>query len=182
MAKLTLTDAENTAKRTRPWTFRLEGSDVSSGGQSFWYATGRGLAEAVEVGTGLIGTPPTHQLIDWPTLKTMVAAKLAEGFTYADTGFIRMSAVSLAKLATASLPVPTPVKPVLPPTPQQAVSTSLQALGEPFSLIRKLRLKREGTTILGYVALDEQGIEVMEFNRSVGLKFATDHEIEVEFG
>lgn len=215
MAKLTIADAEKIAAKGRPWTFRLEYRGSNPANQSgvsnkYWYATGRGLTEAVETGWGAIGSVPQHKLTDWPTLRDKVAEKLTEGYMYADTPFVRMSASALALLGGANpsaVPagVPTAAKPaavsaplvvaagtVLTPgvvvqritaTSNKAPSAAQVALGEPFSLICALRLVREGgtTTVKGYQALDEQGNEVLMFPPAEGIQFAQTYDIDVTF-
>jgi len=210
MAKLTIQDAEKIAGRSRPWTFRLEfiGSNpVNASGRSekYWYATGRGLNEAVEIGWGRIGNKPQHQLIDWPELRSRVADKLGNDYEYADTNYVRMSAASLATLGgtTPSAPAAAPQTPpqpkpvATPPTPTSAPTQGAQTakytkqpsqdqldLGEPYSLIRALRFKRDaaGTTITGFAALDEDGDVLLDLSEADGQDFIAKYDPEVVFG
>ena len=200
--KMTISEAEAIAGRQRPWTFRLEFHGTTDKGQpshKFWYATGRGTGEAIEIGWGAIGAAPSYALIDWAELKTRTAEKLDKGYGYAPTAFIRMSAGNLAVVTgqasvAAPTPPPAPPAPVAPVSPVAPVATpsvtpaqktpaaSLLALGEPFSLIRKLKMKREGSKIIGFSALDETGAEVCEMDAPNGRDFAKEHDLEVEFG
>ena len=210
MAKLTMQDAEKLAGRNRPWTFRLEfigsnPSNASGRSEKYWYATGRGLSEAVEIGWGKIGSKPQHQLIDWPELRSRVAAKMAGQYDYAPTNFVRMSTKSLATLGgvTPSAPAPAPQTPQAtnpvqpPPTPVPAPTAGAQApkytkapsqiqldLGEPFSLIRALRFKRDaaGTAIVGFTALDEDGDVLLDLTEPDGQDFIAKYDPEIVFG
>jgi hypothetical protein len=201
MARLTLNDCELIAQRNRPWTFRLEFHGTTpTGGTSakFWYATGRGITEAIEVAWGALGNlPQQYQVIDWTELQNRVAEKLGKGYQYADTPFIRMSAANLALLtAGQTTPLP-PVAPVVAPVPPPAVVTKpaapvvmapvkpqhpgLLALGEPWSLIRALKLHFDGKTLLGYDALDEDGDVLFMLTKDQGLKSAQEYDLEVKF-
>lgn len=207
MAKLTLQDAERTAGRNRPWTIRLEFVGSNSSNQSgvsskFWFATGRGLAEAVEMGWGAIGNPPQgYKLGDWNDLRTKVAEKLGEGYQYADTPFVRMSATNLAKLTWrgANTP-PASTPPPLAPTVSAAVVSAvvavmtapvpvylkppkpgLVAMGQPYSLVRALKMKRTGLVVGSYLALDECGVELMEIPAKEGEDLARDYDLEIVF-
>ena len=212
MAKLTMQDAEKIAGRNRPWTFRLEfignnPSNASGRSEKYWYATGRGLSEAVEIGWGKIGSKPQHQLIDWPELRSRVADKLGKQYDYADTNYVRMSAASLATLGGTTpsapvaapqppqpaAPVPTPQPaapaPVAPPTASQPMYTKTPSqdqldLGEPFSLIRALRFKRDaaGTAIVGFTALDEDGDVLLDLTEPDGQDFIAKYDPEIVFG
>lgn len=175
MAKLTFEECRKTAGRRRPWTFRLEFHGTTPNGNpsaKFWYATGRGLDEAVEIGWGAIGQPPSHQLIDWAELRPRVEEKLRKGYDYAPTDYVRMSAANLAKL-TNSPP---------PPAPPVQTSPDLSTLGEPFSLIQSLKIIRDGTKIVGYAAMDKDGDELLQFDAVSGLDFATEYDLEIVFG
>jgi hypothetical protein len=189
--KLTLQEAEAIAGRTKPWTFRLEN------GNQFLIATGRGLNEALEITVGGPGYTDT-KLKDWQALRVMVAGRLAEGFTFAPTDFVRMSPESLAKL-TVPAPTPAPVTapaasvtapatPVPAPVAPAAVkytaspSASLMALPAPHNQIRALRLRRDGTKILGYDGLDANGNKVVDLTNAEGLAFAQTHDsVEVVY-
>jgi predicted DNA-binding WGR domain protein len=193
MALLTLNDADNIAARSRPWTLRLEYSGSTAAGNSshkFWYATGRGYTEAIEIGWGRVGSEAQHQLIDWPEFRTRLKEKLSKGYEYADGPFMRMTPGSLAKLGAPTLPATPAAAPVPPPsvpsTPGRLVtlkapSAGLLALGEPYSLIRALRMQRTGTKIEGYTALDEAGDDVLDLDAVTGREFAKEHDLEIVF-
>lgn len=201
MAKLTLADAENIAARNRPWTIRLEFHGTNANNQSgvsskYWYATGRGLTEQVETGWGAIGSAPQHALVDWSDLRKKVAEKLAKGYDWAATPYVRMSAANLAKI-TGQAPVQAPAAPapVTPaPKPQSvkstptagvmaatATSNALQALGVPYNLICSLKITRTGTKVTGYQGLDANGDSVMDFGPTNGLDFAKKYNLDIKF-
>jgi hypothetical protein len=131
---------------------------------------------------------------------------LAKGYTYADTGFIRMTPASLAKLGGAVTPAPTPPVVVTPPvvkagtvlTPGVTVKSvtispipqvlppvtripALLALGEPWSLTHHLKVLRDGTTVKGYAAIDDSGDELTRFDPQGGIGFARDYSLEIDF-
>lgn len=200
MATLTIDDAERLATRVRPWTFRLEFLN-NPGCTLYWYATGRGLTEAVEMGWGDTTATGTiqWQLTDWPGLRVKVADMLAQGYTYADTPFIRMTALSMARLGigpaqapvlTAAVPVSLTsaasltsvvASPLMPPvtltTPRDP---ALLALGHPWASIHHLKVLRNGLAILGWSAIDDNGKETMRFLPDEGIKFARDYNLETE--
>ena len=202
MALLTLAEAEQIAGRGRPWTFRLEfcgsnPSNVSGQSDKFWYATGRGLAEPVEAGWGANGNAPQFQLIDWTELRIRVADKLAKGYDYADTPFVRMSPANLAvvmgvgaQAVTQAVPVTATnatagstsavliTAPVLVGKPPAA---SLVALGTPWSLICGLRVLLDGTKVKAYSAFDAQGKELLQLDPAAGIAFAQQHNVDVAF-
>jgi len=188
MAKLTISDVERIAGRGRPWTIRLEfaGADPANAGgfsDKYWYATGRGLTEAVEIGWGANGNGAQHQLIDWPELRKRVAEKLAKGYGYVDTPYIRMTTASLARLGgpTKGTPAPVQVTPVPNPVPPPVTrSAALVALGEPWSLTHHLKVLRDGTTVKGYAAIDDNGDELLQFDPQRGVEFARDYNLEIE--
>lgn len=209
MGKLTLNDAETIAGRGRPWTLRMEFTGTNSanaGGVSnkYWFATGRGLSEQVEIGWGALGSTPQYQLIDWTELRNRVADKLSKGYVYQDTPYIRMSAGNLAKvmgnpvaapatavsvssLTQAPRPAPRPAAaPVAAPAPSPTMSGTgpnllLAALGLPYNLIRSLRMTRDGVKVTGYDALDANGVEVLQFNPTEGVDFARQYQVDVMF-
>ena len=199
---LTLADVEGIALRGRAWTFRLEYHGLSSSGNDsnkYWYATGRAMSEMVETGWGRIGALPQNQLINWTELRFNVAEKLKNGYAYEPTDFVRMSASAIASLGgvappVATPPVATPVQPTPATSPgkapsgpsaapkyTKAPSTSLTAMGVPWSLIRAIKMQRTGTAITGYAALDEFGDELLTLDPKGGLDFARLHDVEVEF-
>jgi hypothetical protein len=174
-------------------------TDNGNPSQKFWYATGRALNEPVEVGWGAIGSLPQTQLIDWTELQNRVNDKLAKGYDYAPTDFIRMTAASIATIGgQAPVPVPSPspvtkappvpvAASVAPSTPtgpvvySKAPTAALLALGEPWSLIRALKVQRKGTVVTHYAALDATGAHLLDFTSKAALEFATQHDVEVEF-
>ena len=198
VAKLTLQDAEDIAQRGRPWTIRLEfvGSNpANQSGQSakYWYATGRGLTESVEVGYGALGAKPVLDLIDWNELRGRVADKIAKGYDYAHTPFVRMSAESLAKLAgtpvvqvpvAKATPVTTPAGAPIPPPPQaitHTVQATQAALPHPHNLLCVVRLHRTGIKVDGYEGLDKDGDVLVNFGVQEGLDFARQHGLDILF-
>ena len=94
--KLTLQDASELAANNLPWTFRLELVRTSPNNilNKFWYATGHGLEDPVETGTGDIGTAPQTNRLDWRKLRKKVADKLAKCYVYVPTPYIGISAGS----------------------------------------------------------------------------------------
>ena len=123
MAKLTLQDANRIAANSRPWSLRLEfvganPANASGTSAKFWYATGRSKNEAIETGSGAIGSAPVTRLVDWAGFQAKVAEKLGKGYDYVDAPFQRMSQANMAKLG-GHTPSPTPQKaqpPVTAPT------------------------------------------------------------------
>lgn len=187
MPKVTLAHAESIAQKGRPWTIRLE-VIRSFAANEYWYATGRSVTEAVEVGKGSLGQPPQYELIDWPTMRTQVASLLTDGFVWADTPFIRMSAGSIAKLTGQPQVVPVNVTTrSVKSTPSPAVfaaaaaSNTLQALGAPYNLICSLKMIRKGVKVTGYAALDASGGHLCDFDAPNGLSFAQQHNLDVMF-
>ena len=207
MARLTYQDAERIGKRGRPWTFRLEYMGCNSANQSghsekYWYATGRGETEMVEVGWGKIGSRPQTMLLPFHKLAAKVAEKLNRNYDYADTAYVRMSPENLAKLggivpispapAVRQVSSATPAKPkskapsmAVPVAPghtqNKAKAANQAALGTPWSLVVKLRSVRQGTTLLKWEALDATGVVLLGFDPSVGRDFAADYDIDLEF-
>lgn len=208
MAKLTLSDAEAIALRQRPWTIRLEftgpnPANASGVSRKYWYATGRGQQEPVEVSWGALGQAPQHQLVNWTDLCTRVAEKLAKGYDWEATPHIRMSAVSLALIvgqvqatpyvappAPVAAPKPKPAPVVVKPAPQAPVVTqtppakvpvSLQTQAFPLNLVCSLRLARKGLQMLGYSALDSAGNVLLQFDAPTGLAFAQTHNLDILF-
>lgn len=198
MAKLTIIDAEGIANRNRPWTIRLEyhGSNpnnASGVSDKYWYATGRGITEAVECGWGAVGAVPALQLIDWPELHKRVAEKQAKGYDWAETPFIRMSAGALATIAAnaphaggqfvapPSAPmIPTPT--VIPTAGKRMVAPAkLASLGAPYNTIVALKVLRVATKMVGYMAVDADGDDVLEMDALNGLDFAQKYDVEIVF-
>jgi predicted DNA-binding WGR domain protein len=119
MATLSLFEVRNIAKRQRPWTLRMECRDAATNTSKFWYATGRGINEAVEVGYGRIGSKPQLRLTSFAKFEAKITEKLRKGYTYVHTDYIRMSAKSLNMIAANSGPTPsTPSKPKPKPAPK----------------------------------------------------------------
>lgn len=176
MARLTLVDVHRIAAKQRPWTIRMECVDPSTNTSKFWFATGRGTNEAVEIGWGRIGSAPQLQLTSFAKFEAKVHEKLGKGYDYADTPFVRMSAQSLnmiqgnsghtpgsgyalsaankAKPApVSSTPVPSAPAPVAAPLSPAASLSPVHvnpSLPMPFGYIRWLRPAKGG----GWEALD----------------------------
>ena len=197
--KMTLQDAYGIASRNRPWSFRLEfvghnGSNLSGTSSKFWQATGRGLNEPAEAGWGAIGNTPQTMLTDWQGVSDKVAEKLAKGYTYVDHPYIKMTPENLAKVLAGNVkspvsvtfvapaaPVPPPViTPMITKTSGTANKLSLVLLGEPWSLIVKLRVQRNGLSVTGYLALDDTGDTLLTFDEQGGLDFAREHSLDIE--
>ena len=208
MALLTLQDAEGIAGRGRPWTIRLEfvganPANVSGVSSKYWYATGRGLHEPVEAGWGTIGDTPQYQLIDWPELEVRVADKLAKGYQFVGTPFVRMSAGNLAIVtgnpvstppmakavssltparATAPAVKPAPVHPTVPPVAVvHQAGAAQRALQHPRNLVCSLKLLRDGTRVTGYSARDANEAELLVMGASEGADFARTYNVDVIF-
>ncbi len=96
--------------RGKPWTFRLE---CTKGRNAFWLCTGRGRSELVEVHFGGIGNKPSVILKDWTYVEAKTPEKLAKGYVYVPTDFVRVRQASIDAVK-AGLPSG-PVKPK--PTP-----------------------------------------------------------------
>lgn len=111
MALLTLTDARNLMLKGRPWTFRME--CTLNGRSAAWIATGRAQNEPVEVHFGAIGAKPTILVKDWSYVEKTAPEKVAKGYVYVDTPFVRVQPSTIGK---ATQPT-TPVSPVIPLTP-----------------------------------------------------------------
>lgn len=199
MAYLTISDARDRAHRGAPWSIRLEftgGNFNNKSGWSskYWFATGRGASEPVEIGWGRNGNKAQTQITKFSTVEDRVSKKLAKGYDYTAAPYQRMSSESLAKISgaqpavpTAPAPQPTPA-PATPapvaPTPKASthtVSADQDALGEPWSLIYSLRIKRNGTRVVGYDALDNNGDFLLTMTATSGLDFARDYDVDVEF-
>lgn len=199
MALLMLHDAETIAQKKRPWSIRLEFTGINPNNKNgisdkYWYATGRGLNEAVEIGWGAVGSKPQTQLTTWAELRNRVPDKLAKGYMYVSHPYVRMSAGNIAKIlgqvptpptspptvvapAKKSPPVPLPSQ---PQTPSNWVMGAAQiALGSPWNLIHTLQIVRDGTKVTGFKAQDEKGNEVLMFDEDGGREFARDHDLEI---
>jgi len=119
MATLTLNDARRTMSRNRPWTFRLEYH--GGGSHKFWMATGRGRNEPVEVLYGRVGSKPQIIVKDWTYLESKTPEKVAKGYSYVDTPYVRVRQATIDAFAARSgttnpKPAPAP-SPVPKPTP-----------------------------------------------------------------
>jgi len=199
MALLMLHDAERIAQNGRPWSFRLEYVGVNPNNKTgisdkYWYATGRGLNEDVEIGWGAVGSKPQTQLITWPELRNRVPDKLAKGYMYVDHSYVRMSVGNIAKILgqAPTPPAPTPPQTVIQPpqtkpapAPTQPsnwmMSAAQQALGAPWNMIHLLQIVRVGTDVKGFKALDEKGNDILMFDTDGGREFARDHGIDIIF-
>ena len=193
MSRLTYDDAEKTSLRGRPWSFHMELHTTDSLGQAidkFWYATGRGQGESVEVGEGNTGEQPVSELIAWGDLRALVTARVAGGYDYVDAPYRRMSPESLAKLAAP----PIAASPTLVVTPQAtAVVTSPVVVtpppatprvvtgGQPWDHISTMHVVREGTKVMGIEARDAQGTKLLVFTESVGQAFAQARNMDISF-
>ena len=206
MARLTYQDAERIAQKGRPWTFRLEytghnAANLGGFSDKYWYATGRGEHEMVEVGWGKIGSRPQTMLLPYHKLANKVAEKLGKDYDYTNTAYVRMSPANIAKLggavnASPAPPVkqvssvaPNPRRKVAPPkvattmsghVQSKAKAKKLAGLGTPWSLITKLRAVRQGTALLKWEAMDASGAFLLDFDATGGRDFAADYDIELE--
>lgn len=120
MAYLTLYDAHRLAAKDRPWTFRMEyvgynGANASGTSSKFWLATGRGLAEPVEIHYGALGSKGTILVKDFAYLAKKVKDKIRKGYLYADTPFVRVRQATIA--AFVSAPGVSALRPVPKPKP-----------------------------------------------------------------
>jgi len=131
MATMTIDEAEALAQRKRPWTFGLTLQTTSP--KKFWYATGRGTDEKLEVVSGHISGKPgaaslsvdDTEVVDWGDLQAKVDNLLANGFTYTSTGHKKMTDASWAivKALRDGTPLPTP------PVSQGILQTSIPLPG-----------------------------------------------------
>ena len=79
---------------------------------------------------------------------------------------------------------------MLPPTATVAVSVpavkrcaALLALGDPWALTNHLEVIRNGITLVGWKAIDDEGDETgIRFDPDGGKKFATDYDLELVLG
>ena len=170
MARLTYQEAEQIAGRGRPWTFRLEYTGSNASNQSgvsdkYWYATGRGTSEMVEVGWGRIGSRPQTMLLPFNKLADKVTEKRNKGYNYVNTPYVRMSAANLTKLGgqpptqapavkQVSSMTPKTLKPKSKPVPASKVKPAKRALlCAPWTDIVKLRAVRQGTVSYTHLTL-----------------------------
>jgi len=139
MARLNLTDARNLMLKSRPWTFRMEfqgpNPQVKSGwSNKFWLATGRAQNEPVEIHFGDIWAPMNQRHIlvkDWAYVERTAPEKVAKGYTYADTPFVRVQPSTIAGAANTQ---PPPPKPVAPAQVQAPVAVQAPAVPKPPSI------------------------------------------------
>jgi predicted DNA-binding WGR domain protein len=194
MALLTLADAENIAGRRRPWTIRLEYHDAANNSHKFWFATGRAHDEGVECGWGRVGNKPQLKPIDWRTLRDKVSEKLAKGYDWEPTPYVRMSAKTIAHFdslkakpapsksqgaASVSAPPKPQAAPAAPqqpkPTPapaQQAQGPAVHvnpALPAPFGFIKWLK-----PTKSGWEALDSNKDRLLDLPHASGKTMLRD--------
>lgn len=211
MALLTLTEAANLAARDRPWSVRLEFVGANPNNQcglsrKFWYATGRGLGEPVEIGWGAIGAAPQTLLRTFDDFRDKVTEKLTEGYRYVIAPYQRMSAANLAQITagvTATVPVYTPGPPnpamqnPAPPPPApgggiaapavspKIVTLAQQALGSPYDLIRSFRVKRLPASgvpsVIMMEALDVLGGVLLLMQVQEAVSFARDHVLDIQW-
>lgn len=117
------------------------------------------------------------KLTDWDDLRDLVEDRLNAGYSYVNAPYRRMSPDSLAKFTGRAVP----------PAPSQSTMSSadeirsLADLGEPWSLIRKLRILRDNTVLVGYMALDENGDELLKFDPDGGVDFAREHDLDIDW-
>ena len=197
MALLMLHDARDLAQKKRPWSIRLEFTGINANNKTgisdkYWYATGRGLNEAVEIGWGAVGGKAQTQLTTWAELQNRVPDKLAKGYMYVAHPFVRMSAGNIAKILGQTPVAPQPTLPktaapaktklVAPPSqPSTWVMGATQiALGKPWNLIHSLKISLDGTKVKGFKALDEKGNEVLMLDEDGGREFARDHDLDID--
>lgn len=187
MATLNLNDVYRIAGRSRPWTIRLEMVDPSTNTSKYWYATGRAEGEAVECGWGRIGNKPQLKLIDFSTFKTKVREKLDKGYSYANTGFVRMSHSALAKLggSTPSAPAKAPQTAApAPAAPQPTQSYTPPPMGQAKPNLPPLTFPYDQITALrpvkgGFEALDEYGDVLLDLTASGGQDLVQNYGIPV---
>lgn len=185
MARLNLADAIRIARTGRPWALRMECVDPATNTNKFWFATGRGLHEAVETGHGRIGAKPALRLTSFGVFVSKASEKLIKGYVFAHTPFVRMSAGNMAKLGgrkpSKGITAPDPVITAPAPTPAAAVKPvaassgafvyppmgtpmpGLPALDGPYTLIVALFPVKGG-----FEALDEDGDVVLDLTTKGG--------------
>jgi len=163
MATLTLQDVEKTAKRNRPWAFRMEYTDFSTGITEYWYATGRDFSEDLEIGSGVLGNPPQLSLVSWDSLQKDVDKKQADGYVYVDTPFIRMSATNYFALRNKK-------KQVTPQTLNRA---------NPFLTVFTVQALHP--TKDGFEALDSNGNVIQKLSMAEGKKMIQDDGIPIKW-
>jgi len=139
MSILTVTDARTLMGRGKAWTFRLELRDPASNSHKFWLCTGRSRHEPVEVHYGRVGSKPQIIVKDWVYVEQKCPEKVAKGYIYVDTPFVRVQPSTIAGVAQATpawpgakmMPVQQPVtapKPVVPVS--QPTLPQLMKLGD----------------------------------------------------
>lgn len=109
MARLELSDARKLMQKGRPWTFRLECRDLTTNTNKFWLATGRGRNEPVEVRYGRNGSKGAVIIKDWAYVEAKAPAKIADGYDYVRTPFVRVrqSTIDAHNTAMAAKQAPT---------------------------------------------------------------------------
>lgn len=181
MPILTMNDAERIAARGRPWATRMETTGPANG--RFWKATGRGVAEAVEVSQGVIGgVPQSSELVAWDEFKKRAAGKVAEGYSWVDTPYFRMSPdnIALLKNGRPSVLPGIPAVAAIPAAPAaKSPAASLLALPSPWDQIRALRVVRDGVVVKGFDAVDDRGNVITRFDEDPGRDFARKHDVDM---
>lgn len=192
MATLSLAAVRSIARRRRPWTMRLECVDRKTNTDKYWYATGRAMDEKVEIGWGRKGAKPQHALVDFTEFEARVPKKLAKGYEYVDTKYIRMTPANLALLGGVT-PSSSPTGsgaplPNLPPAPIPSgpitatvikkrdpvqVNPSLPA---PFGFIRWLKPTKGG----GWEALDTNKAKLLDLPLGSGKTMLRDFPTTIE--
>lgn len=208
MAKLELAGAASLAARNRPWSVRLEFVSPKTGAVEFWYATGRGLSESVEMGGGDNGTVPQTLLGTFDDFRAGVHEKLGRGYQYVNAPYQRMRPENLAKVTLTGLVVPsssvyapgppgpgTQVPAPPPPAPgggiaapavsPKIVTLAQQALGSPYDLIRSFRVKRLPASgvpsVIMMEALDVLGGVLLLMQVQEAVSFARDHVLDIQW-
>lgn len=130
MACLTIQDARRHMQNHRPWTFAL--NCTSNGSNKFWLATGRGRNEPVEIHFGAIGSTGHVLVKDWTYLERKVPEKIAKGYVYVDTPFIRVQDAVITAFIQGGLPAAqAAAQPAPPPNPVPATTKPVPMPGQP---------------------------------------------------
>ncbi len=174
MALLTITEVKHTAARNRPWSFYMKNKK----GQ-FWYATGRGLNEPVEICWGNPGMRPQSKLVLWTDMEAKIPELLSKGYTYINHPYIRMSAGSILKLSNPSL-WPT-TAPGSTQAPSWTAGAAQKALGHPWADIVCLRIIRKQTQVFGFEAVDTAGTVLLTMTMAEAKEFAREHDVPLEW-
>lgn len=167
--KVTLKDVNRIAARNRPWTLRLEYvAFPPPGANKFWFGTGRGTNESVEIGWGRIGNKPQYQVISFQEFVTRVNDKISKGYAVAAGPFVRMRPETIQVLKTLTAAATPPVQVSTPAAPVSiSVPPPVQATfppgTDPFTLIKSLTPIKQG-----FDALDANGAVLMQLTLDSG--------------